>query len=682
MLFRYDDAIAERLIRQVVSSQQMGILRRQGLVTGRDFLLHRPLRYTLRLRTLPLDRQAKQVYTLVGQLMGIRQHPVKDRLVVYNATLQLERITVPVRWFNQQYASKPRQGRPWVVLTGTFETDAYGEAFQVTDFEWYADLALTGHGRVFPHYSPIRGVPNRLIWGIIRLFQRSLPITDLMPAAMVESQGVLTIQNALSYLHFPCDVSQVTAAMARLGFDELVCYLLPRRQQHAAVRAQVSMYRLTPPDSGSLTRAYIQALPYALTGAQSRVWSRIQADIARGHPVFRLIQGDVGSGKTDIAILAALAAVECGYKAAFLVPTELLADQHYLTLSRRCKTVSIGLLKGQQSKAERREVMAALAGDAPMIVVGTHALIQEGVTITQLAMVIIDEQHRFGVFQRQQLLEKSDAVPHCVFMSATPIPRTLMLTHYGDLDHDTIDALPPGRQPPKTHVVAMTQVMDVYAFIAREVAAGRQAYVVYPLIESSDHLENVQPAVDGFHELATRFDTVSVGLLHGKMPLADKQAVMERFAANAMAILVATTVIEVGIDVPNATVMVIMNAERFGLSQLHQLRGRVGRGAHQSYCFLVSSPRTDDANQRLAAMAATTNGFELAQRDLAIRGPGNCLGTQQSGELVFRFADSTAVDQLERITAICDHMLSQPTVYAPVIDGVRSGQPISAALLN
>ena len=376
---------------------------------------------------------------------------------------------------------------------------------------------------------------------------------------------------------FPQNQQLLDNALKRLSFDEVFRYMYPRRDRHQknkSVRPSVQIQSET-----LLVQSYMDALPYVLTGAQQRVWTNICDDFNFNRSVFRLIQGDVGSGKTDIALLSLLASVGSGYQAAMLVPTEILAEQHYLKLLDRCKSlgVSIYLLKGKQRKKERQHVLDALKSGDPLIVVGTHALVQDSVEMGQLGLVVIDEQHRFGVFQRQALLEKSKLPPHCLFMSATPIPRTLMLTHYGDLDHDVIDEMPPGRLAAKTYFGKNNRLTQVHEFIRLALKDGRQAYVVYPLIEESEHLDSLQAAVDGFEQLQQVFPEFRVGLLHGQMPNEDKQRVMDLFKSNTIQVLVSTTVIEVGVDVPNATVMVIMNAERFGLSQLHQLRGRVGR---------------------------------------------------------------------------------------------------------
>ena len=367
---------------------------------------------------------------------------------------------------------------------------------------------------------------------------------------------------------------ELNQAASRFKFDEIFGYLFPRRHRYHSTKTEQKGIELSL--DHDYISGYLNQLPYKLTNAQQRVWDHIYDDLQQKKCVYRLIQGDVGAGKTDIAILGLLAAYGSGYKGAILVPTEILAQQHYYKCKARCEALNVPiiLLKGKLSKKKKEDIYQALNSEKPIIIIGTHALIQDTVSIKNLGFVVIDEQHRFGVFQRQSLLEKSDHVPHCLFMTATPIPRTLMLTHYGDLDHDVIDELPPGRKPAKTYYSKANRMIQIYEFIRIEMQHGRQAYVVFPLIEESEHLD-LACAVEGYETFTEYFSDKEVGLLHGKLPEDEKNAIMDQFKANEIQILVSTTVIEVGVDVPNASVMVIMNAERFGLSQLHQLRGRV-----------------------------------------------------------------------------------------------------------
>ena len=443
------------------------------------------------------------------------------------------------------------------------------------------------------------------------------------------------------------------------------------KKEHKALEAGIAFRIETEVGeiSPSLLRDFMASLPYELTDAQKRVFREIREDMQRKNVMNRLIQGDVGSGKTVVAAMALICAIENGYQGVLMVPTEILAEQHYYNLSEMFKDlcrdmsaentqqdkkkVNVVLLKSDLPKAEREAALEAIANGTADLIVGTQALIQEGVDFHKLGLVIIDEQHRFGVMQRATLRNKaysttnvqgqSDGVapaPDVLVMTATPIPRTLALTLYGDLNVSVIDELPPGRQQIKTHWIKENDRQKLYATLRKEVERGRQAYVVYPLVEESEKLEELKAATEMASHLQNDvFPDLRVGLLHGQMKSVEKQEVMANFKDRRIDILVSTTVIEVGIDVPNATLMVIENAERFGLSQLHQLRGRVGRGAHRSTCYLVASPRGDDSYQRIQAMIRTNNGFQIAEADLNIRGPGEFFGTRQSGVPNFKIAN-------------------------------------------
>ncbi|MGA0241534.1 MAG: ATP-dependent DNA helicase RecG [Candidatus Marinamargulisbacteria bacterium] len=683
MLLNIDVSQARAIVASKLTPSQQSLMKRQGFGHPLSYLLLKPQRYLKRqYRLANMDLRHQQVYGLIGNIRSIRQKRVRKNLMITHAVLKTADRDIPVMWFNQLYILDKLSNDPWVVAVGTWDANGIDPVFQITQFETYGSLSLAGNDQVFPLYPDIRGVSNRVLVAIIQSLLKKLTITDVLPTSYQTSEALIGIDVALRLFHFPENQSQVALALKRFIFDELFIYLFPRRYRYANTKIVRESYPISV-DHGVLND-YLNQLPYTLTSAQSRVWQTICHDFKAEKTVFRLIQGDVGSGKTDIAILSLLAAVGSGYKGALLVPTEILAEQHYLKLISRCDNLSVPivLLKGKQSASQRRSVLSQLASSTPLIVVGTHALVQETVVVHELALVIIDEQHRFGVFQRQQLLEKSTRVPHCLCMSATPIPRTLMLTHYGDLDHDIIDTLPPGRKPPKTYYARPNRISQVYEFIRLELAAHRQAYIVYPLIDASEHLVDVSPAVDGFDTLVSVFPEYRIGLLHGKMPHQDKQRVMQLFKANELHVLVSTTVIEVGVDVPNASTMVIMNAERFGLSQLHQLRGRVGRGADQSHCFLIAEAKSQTSRQRIQAMQASSNGFDLAEEDLKIRGPGNLLGTQQSGELMFSFADLSNKERIQRIVTICDDIIQHRDSYANVFSFFDQQAIVSSVLLN
>lgn len=438
-------------------------------------------------------------------------------------------------------------------------------------------------------------------------------------------------------------------AWVRIKFDELLAQQISLRRSQAA-RREKNAPSMPRRDDGLLSR-FLTALPFQLTGAQQRVVEEIAADMARPHPMHRLLQGDVGSGKTIVAALAACQAIDAGYQAALMAPTEILAEQHFRKLSGWLEPLGVPVvwLAGSlKSKAKREAVARAESGEA-RLVIGTHALIQDGVRFANLGLAVVDEQHRFGVAQRLALRGKAgegdrhrpvdEKVPHQLMMSATPIPRTLAMTYYADLDVSVIDELPPGRTPIVTRLVNDARRDEVIERVHHAAADGRQVYWVCPLIEESEALQ-LQTAVETYETLVAALPDLRVGLVHGRLPPAEKAAVMDDFSANRLQVLVATTVIEVGVDVPNASLMVIEHAERFGLAQLHQLRGRVGRGSAESVCLLMyQAPLSPTARERLATMRETTDGFEIARRDLQIRGPGEFLGARQSGEAMLRFAD-------------------------------------------
>ena len=487
-------------------------------------------------------------------------------------------------------------------------------------------------------------IGNKFFSGLIEDLIKSYVnhITESLPDSIREELKLISKKAALWYVHFPKNQETLARAQQRLKFEELFYIQLQLVRKKVLRQAKVKGY---PFDTigDKFLGFYENHLPFELTNAQKRVVKEIRKDLGSNAQMNRLLQGDVGSGKTIVAFLTMLIALDNGYQACLMAPTEILATQHFQGLKKFCDTigVSIKLLTGSSTTKERKEIHEGLESGEVQILVGTHALLEDKVVFTNLGYAIIDEQHRFGVEQRSKLWHKNELPPHILVMTATPIPRTLAMNLYGDLDISVIDELPPGRKPIKTLHKYDSNRLAIQGFMREEIAKGRQVYVVYPLIEESEALE-YKNLMEGYESLSRDFPMPEyhISVVHGQMSAADKEFEMQRFASGKTDIMIATTVIEVGVDVPNASVMVIESAERFGLSQLHQLRGRVGRGAEQSYCILVTSYKlSDDSKTRMQTMVATNDGFEIAEVDLKLRGPGDLMGKQQSGVLNLQIAD-------------------------------------------
>ena len=561
-----------------------------------------------------------------------------------------------------------------VVVSGKF-TRRYNE-IQATDYEFelFDEDNLIHTNRIVPKYALTAKLTAKMLraWMRTALDAYGQRIPEILPLALRTRQRLIDRQSAINEIHFPTSETHRNAAQKRLAFEEFFLLSLGMemkkedRISEDGIAFQVGTAGRET--STPLLQEFLASLPYELTGAQQRVFAEIQNDMRQKTVMNRLIQGDVGSGKTVVAAMALLSAIENGYQGALMVPTEILAEQHCYNLSEMLEDlhkankagteenggkINVVLLKSDLPKAEREEALSAIADGTADLIVGTQALIQEGVDFHKLGLVIIDEQHRFGVMQRATLRNKAQSAngtqkhtaavppaPDVLVMTATPIPRTLALTLYGDLNVSVIDEMPPGRQTIKTYWIKERDREKLYGNLRKEIQRGRQAYIVYPLVEESEKLEELKAATEMASHLQSEvFPDLRLGLLHGQMKSVEKQEVMTNFKDRRIDILVSTTVIEVGIDVPNATLMVIENAERFGLSQLHQLRGRVGRGKHRSACYLVATPKGDDSYQRIQAMIHTNNGFRIAEADLNIRGPGEFFGTRQSGIPNFKIAN-------------------------------------------
>jgi len=612
-----------------------------------DLLWHLPSRHDdySQMRTISQLQPGEQV-TIIANLWDVRERKIGVNRSMVQAILGDSTGTLHATWWNKWII---KQLKPGTTLRFSGKVGLYmGQ--KTLDSPVFEDIddERVATGRLSPVYRLTEGVNNNrlrnLIYDVLDGYASS--VDDPLPAAIREEYDLLELPTALWQMHFPEGQQELEDARRRLAFEELFYIQLGVQQRRAALRQEIA----TPlPLSDDLLAQFQQILPFALTGAQQRVIDEIRLDLARSTPMTRLVQGDVGSGKTAVAAAAMWAAVAHGNQSAMLAPTQILAEQHYRGISQLLgqltrpdgAPVNVALLTGRVTGQTREEVLAGLADGSIDIMVGTTALIQEGVEFTNLGLIIVDEQHRFGVEQRGALRTRSSNQPHLLVMSATPIPRSLALTVYGDLDVSRIDEMPPGRTPVKTKRFTPAERERLYSFIRREVEAGRQAYIIYPLVEESDKLD-VGAAVDEHKRLQGEvFPELSLGLLHGRLTGGEKDQVMRDFAEGHHQVLVSTTVIEVGIDVPNATMILIEDAERFGLAQLHQLRGRVGRGEQASYCALVSRAESPDARARLDILTETNDGFVLAEKDLELRGPGDFFGTRQSGLPDLRVAHLT-----------------------------------------
>ncbi|MGB9898368.1 ATP-dependent DNA helicase RecG [Thermanaerothrix sp.] len=644
-------------------------LRQLGLETLEDLLYYFPRRYDDYSRLKPINRlRYGEEVTVIGTVQSVNNRDTRGgRLNLTEVIVSDGTAALRVNWFNQPWLAKSITPGMQIVLSG--KVDMYLGRLVMNSPEWepLEQEHLHTH-RIVPVYSLTAKVTQKMLRRI--MYQTvsfwAPRIQDYLPEWVRQAGELMPLPRALLNIHFPESHEDLKAAQDRLAFDELFLLQLGVLQQKRAWQANTATIFEVP---DSWLESLIFNLPFELTSAQRRVLAEIRDDLRSGRPMNRLLQGDVGSGKTIVAALAIALVTYHGAQAAFMAPTSILAEQHYRNLSRLLSNPenpllapdAIRLLVGDTSENEKEAIRAGLADGSVKLVIGTHALIEDPVVFADLELVIIDEQHRFGVEQRAALRLKGNN-PHLLVMTATPIPRSLALTIYGDLDLSVMDEMPRGRQPVETHLLSPLERERAYALIRAEIKKGHQAFIIYPLIEKGQNNNNdeAKAAVEEYERLQREiFPDLRLGLLHGRLPPAEKDRIMRAFRNGEFHILVSTSVVEVGVDIPNATVMLIEGANRFGLAQLHQFRGRVGRGQAQSYCLLIPETNDDIENERLLAMVETNDGFLLAERDLQQRGPGEFLGTRQAGYSELRMANLANVHLIEKARHLAQSLFEQ-----------------------
>jgi ATP-dependent DNA helicase RecG len=649
------DAPVDRL--RGVDTKLTARLKRLDVSTIRDLLYLFPRRHLDYSRTVKVsDLEPGQECTVVGHLWESREVSLgqQGRLKATEAVLSDETGNVKLIWFGQGYLARTLRPNSHIAVSGKADVFRGQLVFESPEYEVLSSSHTSIHtGRLVPVYPLTEGLTarnlRRLTWQALGRWLGG--VDEVLPGDLLERTAVMPLQQAIFQAHYPDNLDSWSQARRRLAFDELLTLQLAvlSRRRHWSQGIEGVSVKADP----EVLEGFMASLPFSLTGAQRRCVDEILGDLKRGTPPMnRLLQGEVGSGKTVVVLIALLAVAAAGYQGAVMVPTEVLAEQHFQTIARLLsglarpvqddnrvtayldslgRPVSVGLITGSTRARIKRELTQMAAEGNLDLLVGTHALIQSGIEIPQLALAVMDEQHRFGVLQRSALRQKGVENPHTLVMSATPIPRTLSLTLYGDLDISTIDELPPGRQKIQTRWLGPERRDAAYGFVRKQVQEGRQAFIIYPLIDESEAIE-AKAATEEYQRLSREiFPDLRLGLLHGRMSARDKDKVMRQFRDGELDVLVSTAVVEVGIDVTNATVMLIEGADRFGLSQLHQFRGRVGRGEHKSYCILISDDPSEVARERLSALEQIHDGFQLAEVDLELRGPGDFFGTRQSG---------------------------------------------------
>lgn len=649
-------------------------LNKAGLRTVRDLLLYFPYRYDdFSSKTAIAELKINEIATIQGRIVDItnRRSWRNRRMVLTEALVEDETGSARAVWFNQPYLVRSLSKGATLSLAGKTSVDKQGLVFSNPAFELFKiGEALAHTGRIIPIYREAEGITSKwLRLHIQPLLRYADEFEEFLPDEVLQPEKLMGLARAVKEIHFPPAMASAEAAKKRLAFDELL--MIQLRVQRNRLKIQKEKAPAIKFNK-ELVKNFVEELPFILTDDQRRAAWEIIQDLEKPTPMNRLLEGDVGSGKTVVAAIAVLEVIQAGFQVALMAPTEILADQHYKNFLKHMIGYKVALLTGSSSlinknKVTYEEILRDIKNGIADIVIGTHALIQDKVQFKNLALVVVDEQHKFGIEQRAKLVKTlfslkdglPDKVPHLLSMTATPIPRTLALSLWGDLDISLLRQMPKGRRKILTKVVAPANLAKAHQFIREEIKKGRQAFIIYPLVEESPHLE--AKAVTAEHKRLTRdvFPDLRLGLLHGRMKPKEKEEVMGKFKNGQFDILISTSVVEVGIDVPNASVMIIEGADRFGLAQLHQFRGRVGRGEHQSYCFLFTESAAKNTSQRLRALTGAASGFELAEKDLQIRGPGEFLGSKQSGLPDLAMASLNDLDLIKQTRRVAQELLER-----------------------